>query len=259
MGGESIFRPFVLLLGVMALFATISATMIQQMTGSAQSVNNGLDKDSFMSDIAGYMTYNIIDPVWGYNITSAFTSDEMVHPLDATIVYTDNTAGHDGDKKYIQIIRDNVNYDPNSGDIWKKYKDFISVQRETGAALMGSFSSKWNGAVVSFDSIISHYDWKTNTSMVGFDMSGWNDTLFISLAYNNTALIWANSFTLYYGWSTLRSGHVDFWGTIGMILTAQVPGLDDRVQFVLTGFWAISLIFMGFVMVSRIVPFIGGS
>ena len=252
MGGESVFRPFMLMLGVMALFGTISVTLIQAMTGSAQNINGGIDKDNYLSEIIGSTSYTLIDPDTGYSITTAMTKDHMVHPKDATIVFTD--ADHSNDKKYVQIIRNNANFDANSTDIWKKYKDFITVQRETGAL----WSAKWNGAVVSFESIVSHFDWKTNTSVVGFEMSGWNDTLFIHLAVNNTALIWNNAFTLYYGWSTLRAGKVDLWGTIGMILTAQIPGLNDRVQFILTSFWLVSLIFVGYVMISRIIPFISG-
>jgi len=257
MGGESVFRPFMLMLGVMALFGTVSVTLIQAMTGSVNSINNGIDRDSYLSGIIGDTSYTIIDPVTGYNITTALTKDHMVHPKDATVIFTDTD--HSNDKKYVQIIRNNVNYDPTSNDIWKKYNDFISIQRETDAVLSGTFSSKWNGAVVSYESIVNNFDWRTNTSVVGFDMSGWNDTLFIHLAWNNTALIWSDHYELFYGWSSLRTGSANLWGTIGMILTAQIPGLDDRIQFVLTSFWLVSLIFVGYVMISRIIPFIGGS
>ena len=250
---ENIIKPFILLLGTMLLFAFIASILTQAMNNSAQNVNNGI---LGTTDILGLYEYTLIDPQAGYAISSSVVKDHMIHPKDTTLIYTDTN--HSDDKKYVQIIRNNVNYDPSSTDMWKKYKDFISVQRETGEFIPHT-TSKWRGAAIPFDAIVSHFDSNTNISIIPFDFSSTNDTLFVKLATNNTALIWSNSFTLFYGWSKLRQDRIDFWGTIGMVLTAEVPGLNPKIQFLLSSFWILGYIFMGYTLVTRIVPGLGGS
>jgi len=250
---ENIAKPFILLIGTMLLFAFIAAILTQAMNNSAQSVNNGIVGDI---EILGLYEYTLISPQTGYDITTGSTHDHMIYPKDTPLIFTDEN--HSNDKKYIQIIRNNLNYDPASSDMWKKYKDFISVQRETPELYVGT-TSKWRGAAISFDSIIANLDPITNWSIISFDFSKTNDTLFVKLASNNTALLWSNSFTLFYGWTTLREDRIDFWATIGMVLTGQVPGLNPKIQFIISSFWVLGYIFMGYTLVTRIVPGLGGS
>ena len=250
---ESVFRPFILLLGCMLIFSIVSLTLINRMSGSANDVNSGIRQDD---NILGLWEYHLIDPEAGYVITNANTTTLMTHPLDSQIVFTD--ADHDNDKKYIQVIRNNVNYDPSSSDMWKMYKDFVSVQRKTDSALWTAIGSKWQGAAISFNHIVNNFDADSNMSTVGFQISGYNDTLFIKLATNNTALLWSNSFTLYYGWSNVRADKIDLWGSIWMILSCQIPGLNPQIQFAVSAFWMFGEVFIAFTMASRIIPTLGG-
>jgi len=247
---ESVMRPFLILLGVMMLFAIISTTLIHHMAGSAESVNSGVSQS--LLDL-GLYEYELIEPDTGYAITTANTTNHMVHPHDSSLQFIDD----EGDIKYVQIIRDNVDYDPTSMDLWKRYNDFISIQRET-SDLFGLVHS-WREAAIPLDTVVAKFDEKTNMSIVGFTLTGYNnDTLFFILPNNNSAMISANSYSLYYGWSLIRPERVDFWGTINMILTGEIPGLDSRIQFVLSAFWMFSLIYIGFVMVRSITPFLSG-
>lgn len=251
---ESVFRPFILLLGCMLIFSIISLTLINRMSDSSSSVNTGISQDS---NVLGLWEYHLIDPVAGIAITTAKTTNHMIHPKDSTIIFTDNN--HTPvDQKYVQVIRNNVNYDPSSTDMWKMYKDFISIQRKTTPSLITPLNYKWNGAAISFEYIQNAFDTKTNMSIVGFQLSGYNDTLFIKLASNNTALLWANSFTLYYGWSNVRADKIDLWSSIWMILSCQIPGLNPQIQFVVSAFWMFGEVFIAFTMASRIIPTLGG-
>jgi hypothetical protein len=254
MGGERVFRPFVILLSVMAIFSIISVMVMSQMAVSQHDVNAGQSQTNFQLEALGDYQYTFINPIAGYVITTANTSNEMTHPKDSTIVFTDPNHTEYGEK-YIQIIRNNKNYDPGSSDMWTRYKDFISVQRQTDEFLK---ANRWNGASISFDAIAAAFDSKTNSSLVRFDLSGKNDTIVIMLSSNNSALLWANSFTMYYGWYKFRAETVDYWATIGMILTAQVPGLDSRIQFLVSFLWMFSYVFIGFTLASRVVPWLGG-
>jgi len=232
------------------LFAIISGTLIKHMQGSAESVNTGVSQS--MLDL-GLYEYDLILPEEGYAITTANTSDHMVHPHNSPIQFTDE----DGDIKYVQIIRNNVNYDPTSMDLWKRYDNFISIQRET-SDLLGLVHS-WREAAIPLDTAVTKFDEKTNMSIIGFTLTGYNnDTLFFVLPNNNSALIWSNSYTLYYGWSLIRPERVDFWGTINMILTGEVPGLHPQIQFIVSVFWIFSYMYIGFVLVRSITPFLSG-
>jgi type II secretory pathway pseudopilin PulG len=254
MGGERVFRPFVILLSVLAIFSIISVMVMSQMAASQRDVNAGQAQTNFQLEALGGYQYTFIDPIAGYVITTANTSNQMTHPKDSTIVFTD-TNHTDYGEKYIQIIRNNKNYDPQSSDMWKRYKDFISVQRQTDEFFK---ANRWNGASISFDAIAAAFDWKTNSSLVRFDLSGKNDTIVLIFPSNNSALLWANNFTIYYGWYKFRAQTVDYWATISMILTAQVPGLDYRIQFLITFIWMFSYVFIAFTLASRLIPTAGG-
>lgn len=248
---ENVFRAFILLLGCMVIFSAISLVLINHMAESANSINSGYTQDM---NVLGLWEYTLIDPDTGYYVGTANTSNTMVHPLDAPFQFTDGD--HDDEVKYLQVIRDNANFDPSSSDMWKKYKDFISVQRKVSKTVF--FGSHWNGAAISFDYIANKFDTNTNMSVVGFQLSGMNDTLFLNFTSNSTSLLWTNHFTLFYGWAKIRQDRIDFWGTIGMILACQIPGLDPKIQFIVSAFWIFGEVFVGFTMASRIMPFAGG-
>ncbi len=254
-GGEKVARPFVLLLSVMAVFSITIMSITAQMNTSASSVNDSSNPNPLdLRNILGDWSYTLIDPEGGIHISTANVTSHMHDPRDSHIIFTD--ADHNDDKKYLQIIRNNENFDRNSSNMWERYKDFISVQRHRDPY----YGDDWGGASISYDQIVANYEWKTNTSKISFRLSGSqaNDTLFVVLSHNDTTEIWNNNYTLYYGWSVLRAGSIDFWGVIGMVLTAQVPGLEPHVQLLIDAIWIISLIFIGFTMATRISPLGGG-
>ena len=255
MGGETVFKPFVIIFTVILLMTTMMM-MLQHMAIAATQIDQPMQNENAVGD---YDTI-LITPNTGYVVTTAKTVNEMEHPTKANFIFTDNgsAGGLTGDNKYVQVVRNNKNYDPSSTDMWKKYNDFVSIQRKTGISPLTPLSSTWNGAAIPLSAFVSAFDPKTNTSKVGFELSGNNDTIFLHLASNDTGLIWVNSYTMYYGWSMLREGKVNFWGTIGLLMTAKMPGMNPVLSLFISGmFWAV-ICFMIFTMVSRIIPFIPG-
>jgi len=246
-------RPFVLLLSTMAIFSILVIMLMQQMNVSIIGINQGQMTENPLEELLGSLHYTYIDPVAGYSVSTADTTDRMVHPTDAPFVFTD--ANHSNDKKYIQIIRNN-HANPRDHNTWSEFKDFISVQRQTGDVI--GWGTKWQGTAISLQDVVANFHWQTNTSIISFGFGGSNDTLFIHLAANDTSLIWSNNYTMYYGWYSLRQGSNDLWGTIRMVLLMQIPGIDPIIQFVISTFWIFSLLFIGFTMITRIIPFIGG-
>ena len=255
MGGESVFKPFVIIFVVIILMTSI-VMMLQHMATSASQLDQPMDTTRAVGDYQDHL----INPTSGLIVYNALVVNKMEHPYQANFIFTDNGSGGGltGDIKYVQVVRNNVNFDPTSTDMWKKYRDFISVQRKTTTFILTPLSVTWNGAVIPFSALVNNFDDKTNTSIVRYQLSGNNDTLYIKCANNNTGLIWMNQFTIYYGWSVLRQGKVDFWSTIGMVMTAKIPGMNPILSFFISGmFWAVTC-FMIFTMVSRIIPFIPG-
>ena len=249
MGGESVFKPFVLLFTMIALMVSV-IVMVQHTQISATAVAS--DKD--LQNMMGEMDYTLIDPVTGILVNAGMATSTMVHPEDAPIEFTDNSPDGHADVKHIQIIIGNQNYKFGSDNIWEKYPSFISIQRRT----TGGIDHKWYGAAIPIQGIIENFDYETNQSIMYFHISGKNDTMIFELADNNTARFWGSDYTMFYGWSTFRTEGVDFWETIQLIYTAKLPGMDGTLSFFIAGmFWAVTL-FMLFTMISRIVPFISG-
>jgi hypothetical protein len=240
----------------MGIFSITTATLLQNMSSSITNINQGESEENGPAELLGVVDYTLIEPMTGYAITNALVKNHMVHPKDAAIVFNDTT--HYNDHKYIQIIRNNSGWNPRETNpgTWQKYKNFISVQRQSGDMI--GWGTKWQGTAISYESIVSHFDWKTNTSVITFGIGGRNDTIFVHLATNDTSLIWANNYTIYYAFYTLRGGTVDMWGTIRTVVLMQIPGLDPTLQILISGLWTFSMIFIGFTLITRLIPFLGG-
>jgi hypothetical protein len=237
----------------MTVFSVIVVMLMQQMSSSIVGINQGQSEENSPEQLLGILQFTLIEPTSGYTVTTADTSQYMVHPKDAPFVFNDTI--HHNDHKYVQIIRDS-HINPREANIWSQYKDFISVQRQTGDMI--GWGTKWQGTAISLQDVVAHFNWHTNTSVISFGMGDTNDTLFVHLAANDTSLIWANNYTIYYGYYDLRTTNVDLWGTIRMVLLMQIPGLDPTIQFLISGIWTFSMIFIGFTLISRIIPLVGG-
>lgn len=246
--GERLFKPFVLLFSVMAIFSIMTLSLTSQMNQSANAVNNGAPTTPDLPTFFGGFSYNLINPVAGHVITNANATDHMIYPRHSTIKFFD--PDKDDDEKDLQIIRDNRDYVKGSSDMWTRYKDFISIQRTATPPP----ASDWNGASVSYNEIVANFDPTRNASIVHFMLSGQNDSIIVQLISNDTDLIWQNDFTVYYGWDEFRIGKTSAWSTIAMILSAKVPGLDDNIQFVVSFIWVFSYVFIAFTMIRRIAP-----
>jgi hypothetical protein len=246
--GEAVMTSFILIVTFVVLIAWVVGSLLNQMSSSAEMIN----QSDRIEEVFGAYNYTLIDPDTGYSVTSGDVSDEMVYPTEAPFIFTDDG----GDAKYVQVIRDNVNYDPGSTDVWTRYSDFISVQRNKGTP--GEVGSKWLGASIPFTSFAADYDNRTNVSSIGFMLGNMNDTLFIETGSGFLANLWANNFTLYYGWSFFRTENIDFWGAIGTVMFAKIPGVDPIVDFIIKAFMYSTIIFLVFTMVTRIIPFLGG-
>ena len=163
---------------------------------------------------------------------------------------------------------DNVDYDPDSPEMWKKYKDFIAVRREAPSGVIGILSwgtlgGAWYDAAIPFTSIQDHYSNATNVSVVGFKIGNAHDTLFINVTdpgqQNFTQGLWSGEFNIYYGWATFRIESVDFWAAMSMLFVDDIPGVDPLINFIFHAVAIATVTFVIFMMALRfyeaVVPF----
>lgn len=252
---ESILQPFILIL-VFVVIVGFVLTGVTRMATSSE-ISRGMDPEL----VNPYFDSNwtLIDPTSGRTVTSADTISEIGYPThDDPFTFTDS---EDDDIKYLHIIRDNVNYDPESTNIWEKYKDFIAIRRNTAEA--GSVSGKWFNAAIpltEFDDI-DNWDNSTNKSTVQFNLGKSLDALFI-ITTNTTGAdisggIWSDSYVLYYGWSNWRVEDVGLSEAIAMAMYADIPGVHWLINYIVHTIVFATIIFVTFTMITRIIPFIG--
>lgn len=265
---ESVMYPFVLVLAISVLIGLVVSGLSQY--GVAGEVSQGqypgltmpfglanyttIDCDT---EDARYVTYTKDgSTIEGYHVSEDDILDYVPYPTDEDpFVFWEN--GEIDEKKYVHIIRDNRDYDPESTDMWEMYLDFIAVRRDTGSY----WDAKWNNAAIPFTSIEDNFFNNTNCSITEFQLSGSQDSIFINATYtgeaNFTAGLWGNDFNIFYGWSLFRLGETDFWGAIAMAMYADIPGVDPMSEFVVHAFSTGVIIFVVITIALRMTPFLG--
>lgn len=208
------------------------------------------------SDDPRYITFDTGEE--GYLVSSDDVLDHVPYPTDEDpFIFVDE----DNDYKYVHIIRDNADYNPDSTDMWEKYPDFIAIRRHTGAF---DWDTQWNNAVVPFTTIEDNWWNVSDTSVSDFQLSGSQDSIFINATTgpglaNFTVDLWGNDFNLFYGWSLFRLSEADFWAAVSMVIYAEIPGFNPLVSWFVHAFAMATITYIVFAMSLRIwdavVPF----
>ena len=268
--GESIAYPFILIISLVLLLGFMLAG-VGQYAVSGEITQGGYPG---MTMPFGLMNYTTIDcdiaddryitftedgnTIEGYRVSDDDVLDHVPYPTDDDPF----TYWHEDEPdqiKYVHIIRNNRDYDPESTDLWEKYQDFVSIRRHTGAF---DWDTQWNNAAVPFTQIEDNFWLQTNVSITEFQLSGSQDSIFVNATYpglqNFTADLWDNDFNMFYGWSLFRMDEVDFWGAVAMVLYADIPGVHPIVDWIVHGFVIATLVFVVFTMGIRMTPFLGG-
>lgn len=251
--------PFILIIAlVLILGFTVSGLSKYAVSGEMQQPNYPGYSNPF--GLANYTTIEADsdDPRFvtyegeeGYLISDDDVLDRVPYPTDNDpFIFIDD----DGDYKYVHIIRNNIDYNPESTDMWEKYRDFVAIRRHTGAF---DWDTQWNNAVVPFTTIIDNWFNVSDVSVSDFQLSGSQDSIFVNSTTgpglaNLTTDLWNNDFNLFYGWSLFRLSEADFWGAVSMVYYGEIPGINDTVAWMFHAFTLGTTIFVVFAMSLRI-------
>lgn len=264
--------PFVLIIALVMVLGFV-------LSGIAQFAESGEMAQSDYPGITnpfGLNNYTLIDAepsdpdyitftdegttIEGYQVDAARVLDYVPYPTDEDpyIFYEPDDVT---EIKYVHIIRDNRDYDPESTDMWEMYQDFIAIRRYSEDSFF--WDSNWHNAAVPFVTIEDQFDDGKNVSITEFQLSGSQDSLFVNATTglgeaNFTADLWANEFNLFYGWSLFRLEEVDFWGAISMVLYAEIPGVHPTINWIFHAFIIGTIVFVVFRMAVMMTPFLGG-
>lgn len=264
--------PFVLVIALVMVLGFV-------LSGIAQFAESGEMSQSDYPSLTnpfGLYNYTLIDaevsdPDWitfteggtsieGYEVDDARVLDYVPYPTDDDpyIFYDPEDSS---EVKYIHIIRDNRDYDPESTDMWEMYEDFIAIRRYSENSFF--WDNPWHNAAIPYVTIEDQFDNSTNVSITEFQLSGSQDSLFINATSglgeaNFIADLWANEYNLFYGWSLFRLEEVDFWGAISMVLYAEIPGIHPTINWIFHAFVIGTIVFVVFRMAVMMTPFLGG-
>lgn len=262
--GEGVQYPFVLIVALVLILGFTLASVAQY--AQSGEVSQGMFPDT--SSPFNMYNYTYIDGVGtddrfvtfgtleGYEVTADDVVDYVPYPTDEDpFIFVDE----DDDIKYIHIVRNNSEYDPESTDMWKQYKDFVAIRRNSHPY----WGSGWKNAAIPFTAIENAFMLEGNVSTVKFRLGDSTDTMFFNSTtgpgeYNFTSDLWGNHFYIYYGWSLFRLDEVDFWNAISMVLYEDIPYFDDTLNWLIHAFMIGTIVFVVFTMAVRMTPFLGG-
>jgi hypothetical protein len=260
-GGDSIFRPFVLILSFVAL-AGLLLVAFANMFNEAGRVRGDDTLPDLENVFGDYMTTPFTPSV---AVSSDGNGSYMTNASVVSKVPKGETGGFpfDNKDKRVYVVRDNEYYGKHTyheGSIgtnivipqpWTLYKDFIGIKRT---------SSDWVGGkvhryAIPLETFVKNFDPETNTSQFYFPLSGSNYTILLKLTDNNTNRIWWNNYTIYLGYNFLNNQHVNFWTAIKMMYTGTIPNCNYYINKMLQAIVVFSSVFIIYEMATRILPF----
>ena len=255
--GESVMAPFVLIV----TFILILGFMVNGLMRMAASSEIGGIDLSDKTQPFGLYDFTFIVPTEGLVVDEDTVIDYVPYPThEDPLIFTDEAPDPD-EYKYVHIIRNNVNYNPESTDMWEMYSDFISIRRDPHNFV--KWGDQWENAAIPFSAFADNYDNETKVSSVLFQLGNSQDALFIDTVDSTPegflTGLWGNDFTVSYGWSLFRLEEVDFWSAIAIVLYEELPGVTPVVNWIFHGFVWSSVIFVVFTMATRLTPFLGGA
>lgn len=280
-GDEPVMYPFVLIIAFMMIIGFLAMGLskyarsgqISSEDYSHYDVPFGMYNMTTVEAYDGddrYVTW--ADPIWGtiegYEVTADDVIDYVPYPTHEDPFLFSMDWDDRYETKYVHIIMDNADYDPESTDMWKKYKDFVAVRREAPAGVIGIMSwgtmgGSWFNSAIPFTSIQDHYINESDVSMVNFKIGNAHDTLFMNCTNpgesNFTSGLWSGEFNIFYGWANFRIESIDFWAALSMLFVDDIPGVNPLVNFVFHAIAIGTVTFVLFTMALRIydsvVPF----
>jgi hypothetical protein len=251
----SVMYSFILIIAFVMILGFVLAGLTQYST--AGTVSQGVYPGT--TNPFGMYNYTTIDCdlsdpraieyglVQGYDVSPDDVLDYVPSPTDEDPFKFYDA---DGDVKYVHVIRNNRDYDPESTDMFKMYLDFISIRREVNDVTF--WDDDWMNAAIPFSAIAERYDNNTNASTNKFELGSSQDSLFINttsgVEEDFLSDFWANDFYLFYGWSLFRLEEVDYWGAIAMVLYQEIPSVHPVINWIFHGFVIGTITFVVFRM-----------
>jgi hypothetical protein len=265
--GEAVQYSFILIVALVIILGfTISG--VSQYAQSGEISQGMLANTDYPFEMKDYTLINNTDGDdrsvdWvsgeeGFLVSDDDVLDYVPYPYDENpFVFVDS----DGeDLKYIHVIRDNSEYDPESTDIWKMYNDFIAIRRQVDDLFF--WKDSWQNAAIPFTAIEDHFDNTTNASQINFRLGDMEDYMWFSVmdldtgegggTYNFTSGLWSNDFYIYYGWYMFRIAAGDFWNAVSMILYDDIPYVDDTIDFLIHAFVISTIVYVVFTMAIKV-------
>lgn len=157
------------------------------------------------------------------------------------------------------VIRDNEGYEYRNdwNPFWaNKYLDCILFEM-----VYGIFNTKEKHAAISYETIASKYDVKTNYSTVSFSLNSDLD-LFVSTGpgYSFPVGLYANQFNMSVGWMWNMTDAISAspWALVGQILTFSIPDVGAIINWIIGIPVYLTLGFLILAVVSRFIPSLSG-
>jgi len=271
--GDSLIKPFVLLISFIGVTIVLLGTMnnLQQSSMMAQNPDTG-------NEVLGGFNYTMLNPKDGRDITWTNATDnekdasDNGYPDPATphsVFWDDSITANSRGAIWVYCLR-NATWDD-----WTYIAEPKEIQRAEGTtdalifaqkyAKHGWFDIKtglaWRYYVLPFTNIANHIN--GNLSTVSFVFGGDNYTAFIMLPStgNSLAELYTNNtFTLGLGqlWGLDNIGKVSMWKLVGQLLTCSLPDTNIYANLIMTiSIWAV-IAYVAVAMISRFIPTISG-
>ena len=155
MGGETVFRPFVLILTFICLAGFLLVGFKHMFSASST-----MEKPEDLTATLGCWEITLFSPTYGANVTNSTIYNRMP---------TGETGGFafDSADKRVYVVRDNLDYKEGSTKVWERYNSYIGIKR-TADDLVGGKVYRYS---VSLNYIVAHLD--RETKAVGKSMYAW--------------------------------------------------------------------------------------
>ncbi len=248
---------------IVAMMISMSLPMIRSGAAINEQIPNlGVYTGDYNHTWLPLSTTPPVSPITSHNVTNATVFPHIMHPYDSLYIFYDEDATGQTRWKYVQIIRNNDEYDPSKAgsrewnDRWKSERDYIAVRVESGNfGAHSGLTTKWRNALIPLVEFEKNFDKDTNSSTVDFRIGDSTDSIQIILPNNDTRNIWWNNFQIYYGWSNFRVDQKGMLATVGEILKFEMPDVHPVISKLLGLMIWMGITFIGISLITRIIPF----
>src|SRR4030042_1300210 len=137
---EGVMYPFVLIVALVVILGFVLSGISayaesgQVSQGMYPGLTNpfGLYNYTTIDALATDDRYVVYDGTQGYEVTDGDILDYVPYPTDEDpFIFVDPE--DENELKYVHVVRNNRDYDPESTEMWEKYLDFFAVRRHPEA------------------------------------------------------------------------------------------------------------------------------